>query len=255
MRKAAIVTGAGHGIGKTVAAELAKAGYDVGITYSGSSDEQINDTLNQIFAAGVNGFKQRLDLTDARNIKPAFDELTAKLGRLDVLVNNAGVTKFVPFTEVTIEDFDTLMSVDYRGTYFCAQYAAKHMIANGVKGCIINIASVHTYYNFPIASIYAPNKAAVAKLTQHIALELAPHGIRCNSVSPGYIKVTDPNVVSAREAMMVSRIPAQRIGQPVEIANMIRFLISDEAAYITGSDFLVDGGARLPALMDNHYIK
>lgn len=255
MSKTAIVTGAGHGIGKTVAIELAKAGYDVGITYSGSSEEQINDTLNQILATGQKGYIQQMDLTVPENIKPSMDALTEKLGGLDVLVNNAGATKFVPFIDVTIEEFNQLMSIDYRGTYFCAQYAAKHMIAHDVKGVIINIASVHVYYNFPIASIYAPNKAAVEKLTQHIALELAPYGIRCNSVSPGYIKVTDPNVVTPREKMMVSRIPAQRIGQPVEIANMIRFLISDEAAYITGSDFLVDGGARLPALLDNAYIK
>ena len=254
MRKAAIVTGAGHGIGKTVAIELAKAGYDVGITYSGSPQEQINDTLEQIQAGGARGYIQRLDLTAAENIKPAFDELMQQLGRLDVLVNNAGATKYVPFTEVTIEDFNTLMSVDFRGTYFCAQYAANYMIAHEIKGVIINIASVHVYYNFPAASIYAPNKAAVEKLTQHIALELAPYGIRCNSVSPGYIKVTDPAIVTPREKMMVSRIPAQRIGQPVEIANMIRFLVSDEAAYITGADFLVDGGARLPALLDNHYV-
>ena len=196
-----------------------------------------------------------MDLTDPDNIKPAMDALVEELGGLDVLVNNAGATKFIPFLEVSREEFDELMSIDYRGTYFCAQYAARDMIARGKKGVIINIASVHNYYNFPKASIYAPNKAAVAKLTQHIALELAPYGIRCNSVSPGYIKVTDPNVVSEREKMMVSRTPMQRIGQPVEIANMIRFLISDEAAFITGSDFLVDGGARLPALLDNVYVK
>lgn len=255
MNKTAIVTGAGHGIGKTVAIELAKAGYDVGITYSGSSAEQINDTLRQILDTGAKGYIERMDLTDPSNIKPALDSLTEKLGGLDVLVNNAGATKFVPFIDVSVEDFDTLMSIDYRGTYFCAQYAARHMITHEKKGVIINIASVHVYYNFPKASIYAPNKAAVEKLTQHIALELAPYGIRCNSVSPGYIKVTDPDFVPAREKMMVSRIPAQRIGQPVEIANMIRFLISDEAAYITGADFLVDGGARLPALLDNVYVK
>lgn len=171
MAKIALVTGAGHGIGKGEAIELAKAGYDVCISYCGSEEQ------------------------------------------------------------------------------------AKDMIRHGTRGCIINTSSVHRGTNYPKASVYGPAKAAVYKLTQHMALELAPYGIRVNSVSPGYIKVTDPNVVTDREKMLVSRIPAQRTGQPEEIAAAVLYLISDAAKYVTGSDITVDGGQLLPSAVDNTYFK
>lgn len=254
MTKNALVTGAGRGIGKTIAIELAKAGYDVCISYC-SSEENAMDTKAQIEALGRKCVAVKADLSKLEQIAPLFETFEAEFGPIHLLVNNAGITKFKPFLEVDPEMFELLTSVDYRATFFCAQAAARLMIKHGIKGSIINICSNHRAMNFPIASVYGSAKTAVYKLTQHIALELAPHGIRVNSISPGYIKVTDPNVVSEREKMMVSRIPMGRIGQTVEIANMVRFLASDEALFITGSDMLVDGGALLPALMDNTYIK
>lgn len=213
------------------------------------------DTKAQIEALGRKCVAVKADLSKIEEIAPLFEAFEKNFGGMHLMVNNAGITKFKPFLEVDPEMFELLTSVDYRATFFCAQNAAKNMIVHGIKGSIVNICSNHRAMNFPIASVYGSAKAAVYKLTQHIALELAPHGIRVNSISPGYIKVTDPNVVSDREKMMVSRIPVGRIGQPVEIANMVRFLASDEAQFITGSDMLVDGGALLPALMDNTYIK
>lgn len=254
MTKNALVTGAGRGIGKTIAIELAKAGYDVCVSYCGS-EAQAMDTKARIEALGRRCIAVKADLSRLEEIPRLFEVFEAEFGAIHLLVNNAGITKFKPFLEVDPEMFEMLTAVDYRATFFCAQYAAKNMIKNGIKGSIINICSNHRAMNFPIASVYGSAKTAVFKLTQHIALELAPYGIRVNSISPGYIKVTDPNVVSERERMMVSRIPMGRIGQPVEIANMVRYLASDEAQFITGSDFLVDGGALLPALMDNTYIK
>lgn len=254
MTKTAIVTGAGHGIGKAIAIELAKTGYDVCVTYCGS-EAQALDTKSKIEALGHKCVAVKADLSKVESISPIFDTFEEEFGALHLLVNNAGITKFKSFLDVTPEMFEELTAVDYRATFFCAQKAAKNMITHQTRGCIVNICSNHRAMNFPIASVYGSAKAAVYKLTQHIALELAPYGIRVNSISPGYIKVTDPNVVSEREKMMVSRIPIGRIGQPVEIANMVRFLASDEAQFITGSDMLVDGGALLPALMDNTYIK
>ena len=254
MIKNALVTGAGRGIGKTIAIELAKAGYDVCVSYCGS-EEAAMDTKAQIEALGRKCVAVKADLSQLSEIPPLFETFEKEFGPIHLLVNNAGITKFKPFLEVDPEMFELLTAVDYRATFFCAQHAAKLMIKHGVKGSIVNICSNHRSMNFPIASVYGSAKTAVFKLTQHIALELAPYGIRVNSISPGYIKVTDPTVVSEREKMMVSRIPVGRIGQPVEIANMVRYLASDEAQFITGSDMLVDGGALLPALMDNTYVK
>ena len=229
MAKIALVTGAGHGIGKGEAIELAKAGYDVCISYCGS-EEQAKDTVEKVRALGRRSMAIKADLTRLDDIDPMFDTLEREFGNIDVLVNNAGITKFMPFLEVSPEMFDTITNVDLRGTFFCAQRAAKDMIRHGTRGCIINTSSVHRGTNYPKASVYGPAKAAVYKLTQHMALELAPYGIRVNSVSPGYIKVTDPNVVTDREKMLVSRIPAHRTGQPEEIAAQV---VSSDGA-ITG---------------------
>lgn len=254
MAKNILVTGAGHGIGKSIALELGKAGYDVGISYCGS-EAQAMDTRDQLLAMGRKSVAIRADLSQLDSIPPLFDTFFADIGPIFALINNAGITKFKPFLDVDPELFETITNVDWRGTFFCSQYAARNMVANGTKGSIVNICSNHRLTNFPIASVYGPSKTAVYKFTQHLALELAPYGIRANSISPGYIKVTDPAVVTDRERMMVSRIPLGRIGQPAEIAGLVRYLISDEAGFITGSDFIADGGALLPALMDNTFVK
>ena len=254
MSKVALVTGGGHGIGKGIALELAYAGYDVAVSFS-TSPELAEKTAEEIRSLGCRSIALKADLRELTEIGTLFDVLEQQLGPLDVLVNNAGLTKYAPFLETSPELFAEIVHIDFQGTFFCAQRAAKDMIRNGKRGVIINISSNHRMTSFPKDSVYGPAKAAVYKLTQNIALELAPYGIRCNSISPGYIKVTDPSVVTPRERMMVSRIPAQHIGQPGDIAKLVRFLVSEEAEYITGADFLVDGGATLPALMDNTFVK
>lgn len=254
MSKNVLVTGGGHGIGKSIALELGNAGYDVGITYCGSETLAF-DTMDQLLSMGRKSIAIKVDLSKLEEIEPMFESFFNHMGPIFALINNAGITKFKPFLEVDPEMFETINNVDWRGTFFCSQYAAKNMIAHGTKGNIVNICSNHRLTNFPIASVYGPSKTAVYKFTQHLALEMASHGIRANSISPGYIKVTDPFVVSEREKMMVSRIPIGRIGQPIEIAKLVRYLISDDAAFITGSDFIADGGALLPALMDNTFVK
>lgn len=164
MAKIALVTGAGHGIGKGEAIELAKAGYDVCISYCGS-EEQAMDTVGRVRALGGRSMAIRADLTGLKDIDPMFDKIEREFGNIDVLVNNAGITKFMPFLEVTHEMFDTITSVDLRGTFFCAQRAAKDMIRHGTRGCIINTSSVHRSTNYPRASVYGPAKSAVYKLT------------------------------------------------------------------------------------------
>ena len=252
--KSALVTGAGRGIGRAIAMALADDGWDVGVNYF-QSEEPAREVCGIIESKGRTALAIRGDVGKIGDIAGVFEKFLERFGKIDLLVNNAGITKFKPILETSPELWDEITNTDWKGSYFCAQFAAKDMIRNGTKGVIINITSVHQTLNFPMAGVYGPTKAALFKFTQHAALEFAPYGIRVNSIAPGYIKVTDPATVTEREKMMVSRIPAQRIGQTPEIAEAVCFLASDKAAYITGANLTVDGGALLPALMDNVYYK
>ena len=159
----------------------------------------------------------------------------AALGRLDVLVNNAGVTLSKPALELTAEDFDQLFSADVRGAFLCAQAAARAMAERG--GVIVNITSVHEYVPRPGFALYAPAKAALGMMTRSLALELAP-SIRVVSVAPGAI-ATERNVEADE---LRPEIPLQRPGRPEEVAAAVAWLASDEARYVTGASYLVDGG-------------
>jgi NAD(P)-dependent dehydrogenase (short-subunit alcohol dehydrogenase family) len=163
------------------------------------------------------------------------DETVAALGRLDLLVNNAGVTLAKPALELTADDFDTIFSVDVRGAFLCAQAAARAMGEKG--GVIVNITSVHEHIPRPGFALYAPAKAALGMITRSLALELAP-SVRVVSVAPGAI-ATERNVEAER---LRPEIPLQRAGRPEEVAAAVAWLASDEARYVTGASYLVDGG-------------
>ena len=250
--KSVLVTGASRGIGKAIALALADQGWNVGINFH-TSEKQAHEVCRLIESKGNKAAVLQGNVASIEDISTMFENFFQIFGKIDLLVNNAGITKYRPILETSLELWDEITNTDWKGSYFCTQYAARDMIKNGTKGSIINITSVHQVLNFPMASVYGPTKAALYKFTQHAALEFAPYGIRVNSIAPGYIKVTDPSSVSEREKLMVSRIPAQRIGQAHEIAEAVCFLASDKAEYITGSNLTVDGGALLPALMDNSY--
>ena len=163
------------------------------------------------------------------------EETVAGLGRIDVLVNNAGITVSKPALELTAEDFDSLFSVDVRGAFLCAQAAARAMGEAG--GVIVNVTSVHEHVPRPGFALYAPAKAALGMMTRSLALELAP-AVRVVSVAPGAI-ATERNVEA--EALR-PEIPLERAGTPEEVAAVVAWLASDEARYVTGASFLVDGG-------------
>jgi len=174
------------------------------------------------------------DLADAEVPERLVEETVAALGRLDVLVNNAGVTLSKPALDLTADDFDELFAADVRGAFLCAQAAARAMTDGGV---IVNITSVHEHVPRPGFALYAPAKAALGMITRSLALELAP-SIRVLSVAPGAI-ATERNV----EADELRReIPLQRAGRPEEVAAAVAWLVSDEARYVTGASYLVDGG-------------
>jgi NAD(P)-dependent dehydrogenase (short-subunit alcohol dehydrogenase family) len=163
------------------------------------------------------------------------EETVATLGRIDVLVNNAGVTVSKPALELTAEDFDSLFSVDVRGAFLCAQAVARAMGAEG--GVIVNVTSVHEHVPRPGFALYAPAKAALGMMTRSLALELAP-AVRVVSVAPGAI-ATERN---AEAEALRPEIPLERAGTPEEVAAVVAWLASDEARYVTGASFLVDGG-------------
>ena len=201
--RAALVTGAGRGIGRAIATALADDGWDVGVNYC-QSEGPAREVCDLISAAGRTSLPLKADVGNVDQIAAMFAEFLDCFGKIDLLVNNAGITKFQSILETTPELWDEITNTDWKGAYFCTQQAAREMIKNGTNGVIVNITSVHQVLNFPIASVYGSTKAALNKFTQHAALELAPHGIRVNAIAPGYIKVTDPAKVSERGQKVVT---------------------------------------------------
>lgn len=250
--RTALVTGASRGIGREIALMLAAEGCAVGVNYN-ASPKEAQEVCTLIRERGGQAAALCANIAKREQREQMFDLFLQQFGHIDVLINNAGITRYKPFTMVEEEDFLEVMELDWKGTYFCTQRAAREMIAAGSGGAIVNVASVLYEINFPYSSVYGPVKAAVEKFTRQAALELTPYRIRVNAVSPGTIKsdaLQNPQY-SPRQAALASRIPFQRLGTPKDVANAVCFLASDKASYITGANLFVDGGARLPAVLDN----
>jgi glucose 1-dehydrogenase len=228
--RVALVTGANTGIGLAIAERLVVDGYALGFGTRQPEDEKVRRLEEQGQVQPVIG-----DLSDPEVPRRLVRETVEAFGRLDVLVNNAGVTLSKPALELTVEDFDTIFSVDVRGAFLAAQEAARAMGEEG--GVIVNITSVHEYVPRPGFALYAPAKAALGMITRSLALELAPR-VRVVSVAPGVI-ATERNVEADS---LRPEIPLQRAGSPEEVAALVAWVVSDEAAYATGASFLLDGG-------------
>ncbi|MEG1491571.1 MAG: SDR family oxidoreductase, partial [Oscillospiraceae bacterium] len=239
-----------HGIGRTIALELARNGYNIGITYH-SRKEGAQELYNEILNCGVDAMIIGVDVAELSGIERMFDELIQKFGRIDVLVNNAGVGLVAPFLTTTPDLFEKLTNTDWRAGFFCAQRAAKEMISLDIKGVIINIASNHSDGCWPDCSVYAGTKAALVKFTKNCAMELAEYGIRVVCVNPGYTDIGWAEDDPIQEA--VSKMPLGRFGTTQEIANLVAFLVSDKASYITGTTITSDGGALLPCVPENNF--
>lgn len=249
MRKTAIVTGGSGGIGQATALCLARNGYDILITYvSRAAGAEYTKAEAEKLGAKCVAVKANIgNLEEVDNIFRVFRE---NFDCLDLLVNNGAVDKQIGFLDVTPEDYDSIVDVNLKGCYFCAQQAAKLMVEKNTKGLIINISSVHADSNWPDYSLYAISKAGLSKLTKNIALELARYGIRAVAVHPGYISV---GTHSDEEKGVENRIPLGRFGTVDECAEMINFLVSDLSPYITGSIFNIDGGVLLPVCTENYF--
>lgn len=241
--KVALVTGGGKGIGKGLALALGAEGADVALTYHASAvgAREVVATLEQ---SGRRAQAIPANLAKVADARRAVQATVESLGGLDLLVYNAGVTEPRPFLEMTEEHYDATLDLNLKGAYFCAQEAARVMIARGVRGSIVLISSLHGFLSFPGHTHYAASKAGMDQFVRTAANELGPYGIRINAVAPGMIEVEKyPEVFTNYDRNEWGpTIPLGRVGEPLDIARVVNFLASDEADYITGITIRVDGG-------------
>jgi 3-oxoacyl-[acyl-carrier protein] reductase len=241
--KVALVTGAQQGIGRAMALAFAAAGADVGIHYldDGAAAERV---AAEVRAGGRRSVLIQGDVSRAEDARTLVATAVRELGRLDVLVNNAGVFPRVPFLEMTEGDWDFVLGVNLKGSFLCAQAAARVMVAAGRPGAIVNISSV-AMRGVPLGVHYAASKSGVVGLTRAMALALAPYRVRVNAIAPGLTDTAQPRSGHGEEelAALGAAIPLGRMAQPDEIAGAAVFLASDEARFVTGQTVHVNGGS------------
>ena len=242
VRKTAFVTGGGTGIGKGIAVSLAKSGYDVAISYRGS-EEGANDTLERIRHFGRKAAAIRADVSKKSDIDSMFSEFANHFERLDLFVNNAGITLKSSFIETSEEIFDAVCSVDFKGAFFCMQNAANFMIDKNIKGSIVLISSNNAKAHFADVSVYGSVKAAAQKMAEHAAIELAKYGIRVNTVAPGWTD-TGASRLDDKESTYY-KIPLKKWASVDEVADAVKYLASHSARSVTGVTLTVDNGALL----------
>jgi 3-oxoacyl-[acyl-carrier protein] reductase len=235
--KVAIITGAHRGIGFGIALDLAKAGYNV--VLSDIDIMSLEEASATIQIEGVKAIGIAADVSDKEQVDNLITKTIEHFGRIDVLVNNAGIYPFKSFQDVQESDWDTVMDVNLKGIFLTSQAVSK-VLPEG--GRIINISSIASMVGFQGLTHYCASKGGVNGFTRALALELAPKNITVNSVAPGAIETPGAQMSEEVKQQTIPNIPLQRIGKPEDIAHMVTFLASDKASYITGQTFVVDGG-------------
>lgn len=240
--KIAIVTGARQGIGYGIALAFAKEGCQVVV-----SDIDLKDcekVVKEIEVLGVQGLAVQCDVANKKEVERLVSETMKKFNRLDILVNNAGIFPFVPFLEMTENDWQKVLDINLKGAFFCAQAAAKVMKPNSK---IINISSIAAFIGFEGLTHYCASKGGMNGMIRAMAIELAPKKINVNAIAPGAINTPGLKAISNDEVVKqtIAAIPWARMGTPDDIAQTAVFLASDKADYITGQIIIVDGGFTL----------
>ena len=244
--KVALVTGAQQGIGRAIALAFAREGADVGVNYlddRGAADK----VVQEVRGVGRRAVLVQADVAQPAGVQAMVGQVVGELGGIDVLVNNAGVYPRVPLLEMRESDWDLVLDVNLKGGFFCAQAAARAMIAARRRGSIINMAS-QAIRGAVRGVHYSASKGGVVAMTRAMALELAPHGIRVNAIAPGLTDTAQPRYgnTEAELAVMASAVPLGRMAQPADIAGIAVFLASDEAGHVTGQTLHVNGGSFMP---------
>jgi glucose 1-dehydrogenase len=242
--KVAIVTGAGSGIGQGIAKRLGCEGAKVIVDYVGKPDGA-KETEEAIEKAGGQGSIVQADVTRMNDVKCLVDTAWEQFGTADILVNNAGVEKKSEFWDTLESDYDLVMNVNLRGPFFLTQAFVRRLRDEKKPGRVINISSVHEDMVFPGFDSYSCSKGGLRMLMRNLAVELGPLGITVNNVAPGAIATPINKTLLENKPMLdalLKNIPLGRMGTPEDVAGVVAFLASDDAAYVTGSTFVVDGG-------------
>jgi glucose 1-dehydrogenase len=248
--RVAVVTGSGSGIGQAIAERLAKEGANCVVDYRDHID-QAQATADKIKAAGGKAILVHADVSVLSDCTNLVEQAWQQLGSCDILVNNAGIEKGADFWDVTEADYDAVLNVNLKGAFFLTQAFVRKLRDAKKPGRVINISSVHEDMAFPHFSTYCAAKGAMRMLMRDLAVELGPLGITVNNIAPGAVKTPiNTSLLSNKPKLdaLLANIPLGRLANPEEIAGLAAFLASDDAAYVTGSTYVIDGG-----LMRNYH--
>jgi glucose 1-dehydrogenase len=246
----AVVTGSSSGIGQAIAVRLAQEGARVVVNYADHPDGA-NQTLGMIKKAGDEAVICQADVTNMSDIRSLIDTAWQSWGGCDILVNNAGIDKRADFWDVTEADYDKVLNVNLKGTFFLIQYFVQKLLASERPGRVINISSVHEDMAMPHFATYCAAKGGLRMLMRDLAVELGPKNITVNNIAPGAILTPiNANLMKNKAELdaLLTNIPLGRMGSVDDVAGLTAFLASDEASYITGSTYVIDGG-----LMRNYH--
>ena len=240
--KIAIVTGAGHGIGREVALALARSGAEVVVT---DVSDEIFEVGKQIESVGTKAFPLKCDVTDAAEAVTIEEKVVGKYERIDILVNNAGIYPQKAFLEMTIDDWNKVIRINLNGVFHCTKAVIPKMVEQRY-GKIINVASIAgAVIGYMNLAHYSASKAGIVGFTKSLALEMAHYGININAIAPGPIDVGMMPADSEIRQQVIKTIPIGRMGLPMDIANLAVFLASDESSFITGQCIVCDGGSTI----------